>query len=70
MTPSVFQLQNMGEKLASLQGINAKKLADDKLSAVCVLRVCEGAKIHIMSQLPAKKLIVASDALGAKSVGA
>ena len=63
-TPKIFQLQNMGEKLASLQGIGAKKLADDKLSAVCVLRVCEGAKIHIMSQLPVRKLIVASDALG------
>lgn len=67
-TPKIFQLQNMGEKLASLQGIGAKKLADDKLSAVCVLRVCEGAKIHIMSQLPVRKLIVASDALGAKSL--
>lgn len=67
-TPRIFQLQNMGEKLASLQGISAKRLADDKLSAVSVLRVCEGAKIHIMSQLPTRRLIVASDALGAKSL--
>ena len=66
--PSIFQLQNMGEKLASLQGIGAKRLADDKLSAVYVLRVCEGAKIHIISQLPVRKLVVASDALGAKSI--
>lgn len=68
ITPKVLQLHNLGEKLASLQGLSAKRLADDKLSAVSVLRVCEGAKVHIISQLPAKKLVVASDSLGAKSL--
>ena len=32
------------------------------------MRVCEGAKVHIISQLPAKKIVVASDSLGAKSL--
>lgn len=68
IAPKVLQLHNLGEKLASLQGLSAKRLADDKLSAVSVLRVCEGAKVHIISQLPAKKLVVASDSLGAKSL--
>lgn len=68
IAPKVLQLYNLGEKLASLQGLSAKRLADDKLSAVSVLRVCEGAKVHIISQLPAKKLVVASDSLGAKSL--
>lgn len=66
--PSILQLQNLGEKLASLQGIGAKKLADNKLSAVCVLRVCEGAKLHIISQLPIRRLVVTADALGAQSL--
>lgn len=68
IAPKVLQLYNLGEKLASLQGLSAKRLADDKLSAVSVLRVCEGAKVHIISQLPAKKIVVASDSLGAKSL--
>ena len=68
IAPKVLQLYNLGEKLASLQGLSAKRLADDKLSAVSVLRVCEGAKVHIISQLPVKKLVVASDSLGAKSL--
>lgn len=68
IAPKVLQLHNLGEKLASLQGLSARRLADDKLSAVSVLRVCEGAKVHIISQLPAKKLVVASDSLGAKSL--
>ena len=68
IAPKVLQLHNLGEKLASLQGLSAKRLADDKLSAVSVLRVCEGAKVHIISQLPAKKIVVASDSLGAKSL--
>lgn len=48
--------------------MGAKRLADEKLSAVSVLRVCEGAKVHIISQIPTKKLVVCSDSLGAKSL--
>lgn len=48
--------------------MGAKRLTDEKLSAVSVLRVCEGAKVHIISQIPTKKLIVCSDSLGAKSL--
>lgn len=68
MTPRVLQLQNLGEKLSSLNGMGAKRLTDEKLSAVSVLRVCEGAKVHIISQIPTKKLVVCSDSLGAKSL--
>ena len=48
--------------------MGAKRLIDEKLSAVSVLRVCEGAKVHIISQIPTKKLVVCSDSLGAKSL--
>lgn len=48
--------------------MGAKRLTDEKLSAVSVLRVCEGAKVHIISQIPTKKLVVCSDSLGAKSL--
>ena len=48
--------------------MGAKRLTDEKLSAVSVLRVCEGAKVHIISQSPTKKLVVCSDSLGAKSL--
>ena len=67
-TPEILQLQNLGEKLSSLNGMGAKRLTDEKLSAVSVLRVCEGAKVHIISQIPTKKLVVCSDSLGAKSL--
>lgn len=67
-TPKILQLQNLGEKLSSLNGMGAKRLTDEKLSAVSVLRVCEGAKVHIISQIPTKKLVVCSDSLGAKSL--
>lgn len=67
-TPNSLKLQNLGEKLAYLSGIGAKRLADNKLSAVSVLRVCEGAKHHIISQLPIRRLVVTADALGAKSL--
>lgn len=66
--PKILQLQNLGEKLSSLNGMGAKRLTDEKLSAVSVLRVCEGAKVHIISQIPTKKLVVCSDSLGAKSL--
>lgn len=67
-TPKILQLQNLGEKLSSLNGMGAKRLTDEKLSAVSVLRVCESAKVHIISQIPTKKLVVCSDSLGAKSL--
>ena len=67
-TPKILQLQNLGEKLSSLNGMGAKRLTDEKLSAVSVLRVCEGSKVHIISQIPTKKLVVCSDSLGAKSL--
>lgn len=67
-TPKILQLQNLGEKLSSLNGMGAKRLTDEKLSAVSVLRVCEGAKVHIISQIPTRKLVVCSDSLGAKSL--
>lgn len=48
--------------------MGTKRLTDEKLSAVSVLRVCEGAKVHIISQIPTRKLVVCSDSLGAKSL--
>lgn len=68
IAPNVLQLRNLGEKLSSLCGMGAKRLTDEKLSAVSVLRVCEGAKVHIISELPARKLVVCSDNLAAKSL--
>ncbi len=67
-TPRPLQLSNLGEKLSALTGLGAKKLADGKLSAVSVLRVADGAKIHIISQLPLRRVVIASDSLGAKSL--
>ena len=66
-TPSYLKLANLGEKLAVLDGLKRKRLLDDRLSAVSVLRVSEGAKYHIISQLPCRRLFVVSDNLAAKS---
>ena len=66
--PSVLQLKNLGEKLAKLEGISAPRLPDPKLGAVSVLRVTEGAKAHIIGALSCRRLVVAADALGAKTL--
>lgn len=66
--PTVLQLKNLGEKLAGLEGIGARKLPDPKLAGVSVLRVTDGAKAHIISALNCRRLVVAADALGAKSL--
>ncbi len=63
-----LHLSHLGEKLASLQGMNAKRLADNKLSAVSIMRVCEGAKAHIISHIDGLRVVVTGDSLGAKAL--
>lgn len=67
-TPKILQLTNLGEKLSALAGMSAKKLADGKLSAVSVMRVCEGAKAHIISQIGGMRVVIVSDSLAAKAL--
>lgn len=66
-TPTPLKLLNLGEKLAILDGLKKKRLTDDRLSAVSVLRVSEGAKYHIVSQIDCLRLFVTADNLAAKS---
>ncbi len=68
MLPNRLKLQNLGAKLAQLNNLSATPLPDKKLSAISFLRLSEGAKIHIISQLPTKKLIVTSDSLAGRSM--
>lgn len=70
ITPDCLKLNNLGEKLSHLNGLGAKRLTDGKLSAISVMRVTEGAKVHILSQLPCRRLVIASDSLAAKSLAA
>ena len=67
MIPKRLDVRTMGEGLASLALLGERKLPDGKLSAVSVVRVTEGAKIHLASSVPARKLYVASDPPAAKS---
>lgn len=66
-TPSYLKLNNLGEKLALLDGLKKKRLTDDRLSAVSVLHATEGAKYHIISQIGCRRLLVVADNLAAKS---
>lgn len=66
--PKFLKLTSLGEKLAKLQGASMDKLPDGKLSSVSVMRVCDGAKAHILAALGGRILVVAADALGAKSL--
>ena len=66
--PNCLKLNSLGEKLAKLQGASMEKLPDGKLSAISVMRVCDGAKAHILAALGGRALAVAADALGAKSL--
>ncbi len=68
MIPEIFRLKNLGEQLARLEGIGQKRLKDGDLSAVGILRASDGAKAHIIAQLPIKKLIVTADAPAADSL--
>ena len=65
--PSYLKLNNLGEKLALLDGLKKKRLTDDRLSAVSVLHATEGAKYHIISQIGCRRLLVVADNLAAKS---
>ena len=66
--PEIAKLKNLGAPLDALDGIGEKRLKDDRLSAVSVVRVSDGAKAHILASLPIRKLIVASDSLAAQSL--
>lgn len=66
--PEIAKLENMGEQLGLLSKIGEKRLTDHRLSAVCLVRIADGAKAHILSQLPVRRLIVASDSLAAQSL--
>lgn len=66
-TPDWLKLKNLGEKLSKLELLSSKRLPDNNLSAVSLMRVTEGAKLHIISQLPLRKLVVTADSLAAKS---
>lgn len=68
MTPTILQLKNLGEQLARLDGIGEKRLKDGDLSAVAVLRASDGAKAHIIAELPIRKLVVTADAPAADSL--
>ncbi len=67
-TPESLKLKNLGEKLSYLDGLSQKKPTDARLSAVSVLRVTEGAKDHILAQLPCRRLVVTADPLAARSL--
>lgn len=67
-SPEILKLKNLGGRLAELEGLGAQKTANEKLSAVSLAHVQEGAKIHIMSQLPCAKIIVSADNLAAQSL--
>lgn len=63
-----LRLTALGEKMSFLNRMSEERLADNKLSAVCILRACEGAKIHIIASLKGKKVVITGDELGAKSL--
>ena len=68
MIPDRLNITHMGEGLDSLALLGEKKLPARELSSVSVVRITDGAKIHLASCIPAKKLYVTADSLAAKSV--
>ncbi len=65
--PELLKLQNISPELGELMKMGEKKLTDDRLSAVYVAEVCDGAKVHIASQLPLMRLVVTADMAAARS---
>lgn len=68
MIPEFLRPIHLGEKLAKLDRLGDKRIADSKLSAISILRVSEGAKAHLAFSIPATKLYITSDQLQAKAV--
>ena len=68
MIPSFLKPIHLGDKLAKLDRLGDKTLADSKLSAISVLRLSEGAKAHLAYTIPALKLYVTADGLQARSI--
>lgn len=61
MKPECLKVSAMGEGLGCLA-------SPDGLDALAVVRVTDGAKIHLASEIPARRLYVTADSLAAKSV--
>lgn len=68
ITPNSLKLSNFSGDLKKLSSLNVARLADKKLSAIYIAQICEGAKIHILSQINQRKLIIVSDNLAATSM--
>ncbi|MCQ2409099.1 MAG: transcription-repair coupling factor [Clostridia bacterium] len=67
ITPQSLRLHEIKE-LGRLENLYENRRADKKLSAVSVVRMTEGCKIHIISQLNLRRIIVVSDSLAAKAL--
>ncbi len=67
MIPNFLNLINLGDKMSKLSLLADKKLPGD-MSAISVLGATTGAKVHIMSSLPLKKLIIVPDHLAGQSL--
>ncbi len=68
MIPDILRLENLGSPLDKLCGLGERRLSDGRLSAVEILRASDGAKVHIISQLPLKRLVVTADAPASSSL--
>ena len=67
MLPDRLKLVNLGSPFNQLQGLSCDPLPDKKLAGVSFLHLCEGAKLHIISQINCKKLVVTVDNLAARA---
>ena len=65
MIPERLRISGMGEGISSLCSLGTKH--GGALKSVAVVRVTDGAKIHLAWGIPAKKLYVVADPLAAKS---
>lgn len=67
ITPQSLKLSAI-KGLGRLENLYENRRADKKLSAVSVIKMTEGSKIHIISQLNLRRIIVVPDSLAAKAL--
>ncbi len=67
MLTNLLDICSYDEKLQPLRSLGEKKLPDGRLSAICIRNASEGFKFNVIADIPARKIIVTSDALAAKS---
>ena len=67
MTPELLRVEGMGEGLDSFARLGSARLPRE-LAAVSAVGITDGAKAHLATRIPGKRIYVAPDPLAARAM--